>query len=99
MGKFKSRPSAELKPVPDTRAVEQFAAGANTRTVEVPPTHHPWDGLDPKAKATSGINVRLNDYELALLRFVAESDDRSIQKTIKRLLIPAIESEAQRLEG
>lgn len=96
MGKFKSKPSAELKPVPDARAVEEFAAGANTRAVDTAAPGRPWDGLDPKAKATSGINLRLNEYELALLRFVAERDDRSIQKTIKRLLLPAIEVEANR---
>ena len=96
MSKFKSKPSAELKPVPDARAVEQFASGASTRTTVEP---RPWDGLDPKAKPASGINLRLNEHELAMLRFVAEADDRSIQKTIKRLLIPAVEAEVKRLSG
>ncbi len=97
MSKFKSKPSADLKPVPDARAVEQFASGASTRAVTT--ERRPWDGLDPKAKPTSGINLRLNEYELAMLRHIARAEDRSIQKTIKRLLVPAVETEANRLSG
>lgn len=54
----------------------------------------PWDGFSKDAKPLSGINLRLNDYERELLRFLAESDQRSIQQTIKRLLVPAAEAAA-----
>ena len=57
----------------------------------------PWVGLDPKAKPTSGINLRLNEYQLALLRFVAEHEDRSQQQVTKRMLIPALEAKVQEI--
>ena len=59
----------------------------------------PWVGLDPKAKPTSGINLRLNEYQLALLRFVAMHEDRSQQQVTKRLLIPGLEARAQEIVG
>ena len=57
----------------------------------------PWVGLNPKAKPTSGINLRLNEYQLALLRFVAKHEDRSQQRVTKRMLIPALEARVQEI--
>ena len=57
----------------------------------------PWGSLDPKAKPTSGINLRLNEYQLALLRFVAEHEDRSQQQVTKRMLVPSLEARAQEI--
>ena len=57
----------------------------------------PLGTLDPRAKPTSGINLRLNRYQLELLRQLAAADERSLQQTIKRLLIPAAERAAQHL--
>lgn len=107
--KFKSKPEP-LRALPDLPAEEdvaRFAAGAGTRAVEpsaLPaPTMAivgaplPWDKLDKNAKPLSGINLRLNEYEHELLKFLAEADDRSIQQTIKRLLIPAAEAQAAAL--
>ena len=51
----------------------------------------PWDGLDKKAVPRTTFNLRLNDYELTLLRTLAEQRDVSMQKLSKRLLIPALE--------
>jgi hypothetical protein len=104
--KFKSKPEAlqALPDLPDPDDVARFAAGAGTRTVEptalpapvmtVVPALPAWGNLDKAAKPLSGINLRLNEYEHKLLKFLAASDDRSIQQTIKRLLIPAAESAA-----
>ena len=89
MGKFKRK---SLPDSPDPAKVKRFASGAAKREGR----DKPWDGLDPKEKPTSGINLRLNEYELAMLRYLSEVDERSIQKTIKRLLLPALEAECQR---
>jgi len=59
----------------------------------------PWAKLDKDAKPLSGINLRINEYEHELLKFLAQVDDRSIQQTIKRLLIPAAESAAAALQS
>ena len=48
--------------------------------------------LDPKAKPTYGINVRLNEYQLELIRRACEKEERSQQQVIKRILIPALEN-------
>ena len=47
---------------------------------------------DPKAKPTCGLNLRLNEYQLELIRSMAEREERSMQQIVKRMLIPALES-------
>jgi hypothetical protein len=84
--KFKPAPSALPEPL-DEGIVERFVAGAPRRTLRA---------RDPRReKPTSGINLRLNDYELELVRRVAAAEGKSIQRTIKELLIPALEARAR----
>jgi hypothetical protein len=79
MREFKS------KTKPEHEQVEQFVSGAGTRQVET----RPWAELDPDAKPSRAITLRLNEYELAILRAAAKKERRSVQSTIKVLLIPA----------
>ena len=51
----------------------------------------PWEVLDKKAVPRTTFNLRLNDYQLTLLRGLAEERDESMQKLAKRLLVPALE--------
>lgn len=46
---------------------------------------------DPTAKPNTGLNLRLNDYQLELIRELAAREERSMQQVIRRTLIPAIE--------
>ena len=46
---------------------------------------------DPSAKPNTGLNLRLNDYQLDLIRELAAREERSMQQVIRRTLIPAIE--------
>lgn len=73
-----------------TRAAEAFVEGSRTHSVPVPSGPSPdWRNLDPKERATRGVNVRFNDYELGLLHHLARASDRSLQYTIKQLLMAA----------
>ena len=47
---------------------------------------------DPKAKPTCGLNLRLNEYQLELIRKMADQEERSMQQIVKRMLIPALEN-------
>ena len=51
----------------------------------------PWEACDKKAPPHTTFNLRLNDYELTLLRWLAEQRDESMQRVAKRQLIPALE--------
>lgn len=51
----------------------------------------PWEAFNKKAVPRTTFNLRLNDYELRLLRWLAENRDESMQKVAKRALIPALE--------
>ena len=47
---------------------------------------------DPAAKPTTGLNLRLNDYQIELIRQLAAREERSMQQVIRRTLFPAIEN-------
>lgn len=103
MSKFKSRPSSALPELPNVDDVARFAAGAETRSTEAPkqsatPAEHeherPWERFDKNARPMTGLNVRLNEYEHELLKRLAKKEDRSLQWTVKKLLIAAAEAAA-----
>jgi hypothetical protein len=56
-----------------------------------PASETPWAAYDKKAVPRTTFNLRLNDYELALLRHLAAQRDESMQKVAKRELIPVLE--------
>lgn len=55
---------------------------------------HPWDAFDPKEPPCTTFNLRLNRYELALLRAVADKQRRSQQQAAKSILLPALKRAA-----
>jgi hypothetical protein len=57
----------------------------------------PWLAHDPKEPASKAFNLRLNDYELELLRAVAHSEYCSQQALAKRILVRALEQAANEL--
>lgn len=57
----------------------------------------PWLAYDPNAPASKAFNLRLNDYELELLRAVAAVEFCSQQALVKRILVRALEQAAAEL--
>jgi hypothetical protein len=81
-------PAPQEQPKVDPDALRQFAAGAKDhRTDQEPP---PWEAHDPKALPRHNVSVRLNDYQLEVLRYLAQQADVSQQKVLNRILIPAL---------
>ena len=68
------------------RDPQTFIAGAEREDPQ-----RPWEASDKKAAAHTTFNLRLNDYELTLLRWLAEQRDESMQRVAKRQLIPVLE--------
>lgn len=88
----------------DPAALEAFAAGAKERRIaeeELPP----WESFDPTDKPRYNVAIRLNDYQLAMLRYLAEARDTSQHKLLQRHLIPILkqlaleEFEAKRIKS
>ena len=92
MAKFTLRnpdPTSAVETEIDPVALEAFAAGAKSRQVaegELPP----WGSFDPKDKPRYNVAIRLNDYQLAMLRYLAEARDTSQHKLLQRHLIPIL---------
>jgi len=60
-----------------------------------------WRSQDPEAKPTYGLHLKLNDYEIGLVRHLAKREKRSMHMTIKRHLVPglrAAEEESRELD-
>lgn len=67
-------------------SIDEFVAGAGTvsdKTVIA---------LDPDAPATRSFTVPCNDYELGLLRQLAEHEEKSMRKVARKKLFEHIES-------
>ena len=78
-----------MEPEIDPAALEAFAAGARERQVtdgEWPP----WERFDPSDKPRYNVAIRLNDYQLAMLRYLAEVRDTSQHKLLQKHLIPIL---------
>ncbi len=73
----------------NTVGADAFIEAANEGRRDA--TERPWQAFEKKAVPRTTFNLRLNDYELALLRWLAEQRDESMQKVAKRVLIPALE--------
>lgn len=74
---------------------DAFIEAANTAQPSA--AGRPWEAFEKKAVPRTTFNLRLNDYELSLLRWLAEQRDESMQKVAKRVLIPALEQLAERM--
>lgn len=93
MSKF-SFPAKEVPradPPVDPAALQAFAAGARQHSTG----QRPWDAHDPNALPKYNVSVRLNDYHLAMLRYLSEAQDLSQQKILRKLLLPSIERLAE----
>lgn len=71
----------------DQDALRQFTAGAATHSTG---TARPWDNLDPNAKPTKNVSVRLNEHELAILQYLSDCEDRSQSKLLRSWVMPKL---------
>jgi hypothetical protein len=76
-------------PSTSTAGADAFIEAANEGRRDT--TARPWQAFEKKAVPRTTFNLRLNDYELSLLRWLAEQREESMQKVAKRVLIPALE--------
>lgn len=96
MSRFKLPLTEQNLPPPvDPDSLREFAAGATEHRIDqLPP---PWEEFDPAADPKHNVSVRLNDYQLAILRHLSKRMDVSQQKVLNRILIPALEKRAKEL--
>lgn len=84
------------EPVPvDTEALEAFAAGAKERSNK-DPLEPPWEQHDQDTPPRYNVSVRLNDYHIEMLRYLAKIQDTSQQKILRKHVLPVIEELAER---
>jgi hypothetical protein len=77
--------------VPFKKRPETADAWVGDAPLKSADAERPWLGLDPNEAPSIAFNLRLNRYELALLRAVAIKARRSQQQAVKSVLIPALE--------
>jgi hypothetical protein len=90
MAKFtlhQPNPTPAVEPAIDPAALEAFAAGAKDRQVaegELPP----WGSFNPNDKPRYNVAIRLNDYQLTMLRYLAEARETSQNKLLQKHSAP-----------
>jgi len=77
----------QLKAVAPSDQIAAFAQGAATGDLSVSAAPK----LDPNAKPSTGLSLRLNEYQLNMIRTVASREGQSLQKLLKAILLPEIE--------
>jgi hypothetical protein len=85
-------PTDTQEPQVDPDALREFAAGAKDHRTKQGPS--PWEQYDPAELPKYSISIRLNDYHMAMLRHLAQQEDRSQQKILRAILIPGLEEKA-----
>lgn len=97
MSKFTLQNPARKATVPepevDPAALDAFAAGAKERRVsegELPP----WEMFDSNALPRYNVSIRLNDYQLEMLRYLAGVLETSQQKILQRQVFPGLKQMA-----
>jgi len=86
--------SFSLPPV-DPNALRQFADGAKAHRTQQEPA--PWSQFNPDDLPRYSISIRLNEYQLTMLRFIAEQNDMSQQKVLNRIVLPELVKQAEEL--
>ncbi len=71
----------------DPDALRAFAAGASSHSTGTP---MPWEQYDPDDNPTKNVSIRLNQYELEILRHMATEADISQSKLLRRMVIPLL---------
>jgi len=82
----------DQEPKVDQNALREFAAGAAEHRIRHEPL--PWAEYDPADSPKYSISIRVNDYHMAMLRHLAQQEDRSQQKILRAILIPGLEQKA-----
>ncbi|MEZ5584439.1 MAG: hypothetical protein R3F37_18265 [Candidatus Competibacteraceae bacterium] len=77
----------------DQKALEAFAAGARYRQ-GVEDETPPWEKHDPEATARYSVSIRLNEYELEMLRYLSKAQGISQHKILNRHLKPLLKKMA-----
>lgn len=93
---FSAKPSGKPS-AQDWAARAPVGAGKGDAAPASPRLARPWEAHDPKAAASKAFNLRLNDYELELLRAVSDSEFCSQQALAKRILVRALEQAVSEL--
>ena len=77
------------EPEVDLSALEAFAAGAKARR-GAEGEEPPWAPFDPNEKPRYSVSIRLNDYYLRMLQYLAEVQEISQHKILAKQLIPVL---------
>jgi len=72
----------------DPDALREFASGAKTHRTQQEAL--PWEQYDPEDIPRHNVAVRLNSYQLEILRYLAKQADVSQQKILNRILVPSL---------
>lgn len=84
----------------DRKALEEFAQGAATHSTKTlakqEPSDDDWRNEDPDAMPSYNFRLRLNKYEIGLLKHAAGLERRSLSNMIKLVLVQELSKKLEK---
>jgi hypothetical protein len=59
----------------------------------------PWEQHDPDETPSKNVSIRLNQYELEILRYMATEADVSQSKLLRRMVMPVLLRSLEKEQG
>lgn len=75
----------------DKAKLEAFAKGASSHSTNMVLTKNSWRNEDPYADPSFTTTLRLNAYEVGLLREAAKKEARSMNNLIRKIIVKELE--------
>lgn len=79
----------------DRQALKDFAEGASGHKINIDSGVRNWKKEDPDELPSYNFRLRLNKYQIGLLKHVANAEKRSLSNMIKVILIDELSKRAE----
>ncbi|WPY01473.1 hypothetical protein Trichorick_01386 (plasmid) [Candidatus Trichorickettsia mobilis] len=75
----------------DKKALKAFAKAAITHTIDIKQSNESWKEESPDALPDYNFRLRLNKYQIGLVKYVAKIEKRSLSNLVKSILLNELE--------
>lgn len=80
----------------DRQALKNFADGASEHKINIDSVVRNWKNEDPDELPSYNFRLRLNKYQIGLLKHVANAEKRSLSNMIKVILIDELSKRVEK---
>lgn len=75
----------------DKKALKAFAKAATTHAIDIKQSNESWKEEDQDALPDYNFRLRLNKYQIGLVKYIAKAEKRSLSNLVKSILLNELE--------